>query len=252
MEKKSVNLGFLSNNALKIIAAIAMVCDHLGVLIFPNLIFLRIIGRLAFPIFAFLIAEGAKHTRNKLRHLIVFSSFAAVIQLCYFIFKPSDEMNTLVTFTLSLLMIYALDALKAAIFASTPSKKLIFIRLLLFGGSIALAFALDNLVDLDYGLSGALLPLFPSLFNAPKSESTPSIIKKADNLLVRVGATALGIIALSCDYGGAQFYSLFAIPILLLYSEKRGKLKMKYFFYVFYPLHLVILYGIAILIRYLR
>jgi hypothetical protein len=44
------------------------------------------------------------------------------------------------------------------------------------------------------------------------------------------------------------WYSFIAIPILLLYSGKRGKLKMKYFFYIFYPLHLVLLYGILILI----
>jgi hypothetical protein len=211
---------------------------------------LRIIGRLAFPIFAYLIAEGARHTRNKLRHIIVFASFAVVIQLCYFIFNPSDEMSVMVTFTLSLLMIYAFDALKATIFTQSPSKRRIFLFSLLFIGSISLAFALDHLVDLDYGLSGALLPLFPSIFNAPKSENTPSVIKKADNLIVRVGATAIGVLALSFDYGGAQFFSLLAIPLLLLYSEKRGKLKMKYFFYIFYPMHLVILQGIAILIQY--
>ena len=229
-----------------------MVCDHAGVLIFPDLFFLRIIGRLAFPIFAYLIAEGAKHTRNKLRHFIVFASFAAVIQICYFIFNPSDEMNVLVTFTLSLIMIYALDALKSAIFTSKPSKLRIFVFSLLFIGSVALAFAFDRLVDLDYGLAGALLPVFPSIFTAPKSDSVPTAVKKADNLLVRVGATALGVLALSIDDGGAQFFSFFAIPMLLCYSEKRGKLRMKYFFYVFYPLHLVVLYGIAVLIHYLK
>ena len=252
---KGFKIGIFSNNTLKIIAAIAMVCDHAGMLLFPNVIFLRIIGRLAFPIFAFLVAEGAKYTRNKLRHILIFASFATIIQVGYFIFSPPKslqgaEMSVLVTFTLSLLMIYALDALKSAFFALKPSKRKIALSAL-FIGSIALGAILDRLVDLDYGLSGALLPLFPAIFTAPKSESTPAIFKKADSKLIRVAATSIGILALSINSGGIQFFSLLSIPLLLLYSEKRGKLKLKYFFYVFYPMHLVILYAIRILIKYL-
>ena len=55
---------FLSNNTLKIIAALAMLADHVGYLLFPDVTVLRIIGRLAFPIFAFTIAEGCKYTRK--------------------------------------------------------------------------------------------------------------------------------------------------------------------------------------------
>ena len=60
--------------------------------------------------------------------------------------------------------------------------------------------------------------------------------------------TALGILALAIDDGDIQYYSLFVIPILLLYSGQRGKYKMKYFFYIFYPLHLGILWLIAMLL----
>ena len=63
---------FLSNNALKIIAALAMLADHAGYLLFPDVTVLRIIGRLAFPIFAFTIAEWSrthKPYRGKFPHL---------------------------------------------------------------------------------------------------------------------------------------------------------------------------------------
>ena len=56
---------FLSGNSLKIIAAIAMTVDHIGVVIFPNFAILRIIGRIAFPIFAFMIAEGCRYTKKQ-------------------------------------------------------------------------------------------------------------------------------------------------------------------------------------------
>ena len=247
---KKFKLALFSNNTLKIIAAAAMVCDHVGAFLFPELTFLRMIGRIAFPIFAFLIAEGAKHTKNKLRHIVFFASFAAVVQAGYFIFNPSVEMSVLVTFTLSLLMIYALDGLKAAFFAVKPSKRKIASAAALFLGSLGLAVTFDHFLDLDYGLSGALLPLFPAIFTAPQSDGTPAILKKADTKLVRVSATAIGTLVLCLGFGGIQFYSLLSIPLLLLYSEKRGSLNMKYFLYVFYPLHLVIIYGIGILIKY--
>ena len=59
---------FLSGNMLKVIAAITMTVDHIGVIFFPSSNILRIIGRIAFPIFAFMIAEGCKYTKNKFRY----------------------------------------------------------------------------------------------------------------------------------------------------------------------------------------
>jgi hypothetical protein len=248
MPTSGSKFGFLSNNMLKIIAAIFMVCDHMGVILFPKIEILRIIGRLSFPIFAYLIAEGAKHTKNKLRHFLTMFSFAAVIQIVYFIYDRSLEMSVLVTFTLSLVIIYALDALKSEAFALNVRWQGVLLTSLLFIGSIAFALAMDKTVDLDYGFSGCLLPVLPSLFNIPRTERKTEVFERLDRKLPRILMTSIGILALSFDYGGTQFFSLLTIPLLLLYSEKRGKYNMKYFFYVFYPLHLVILQGIAWLI----
>ena len=54
----------LSGNALKIIATILMVIDNVGYIIFPSVLAFRIIGRISFPIFAFMIANGTKYTKN--------------------------------------------------------------------------------------------------------------------------------------------------------------------------------------------
>ena len=61
----------LTNNQLKIIAMISMLIDHIGVAMFPNVMILRIIGRLAFPIFAYMIAEGCFYTKNKARYFFI-------------------------------------------------------------------------------------------------------------------------------------------------------------------------------------
>ena len=72
------NFAILNGNTLKIIAAIAMLCDHVGLMFFPQVSIFRIIGRLAFPIFAFMIAEGAHYTKRKARYFLTIFSLAAI------------------------------------------------------------------------------------------------------------------------------------------------------------------------------
>ena len=55
----------LTNNQLKIIAMITMLIDHIGIVLFPQIKIFRIIGRFAFPIFAYMLAEGCTNTKNK-------------------------------------------------------------------------------------------------------------------------------------------------------------------------------------------
>jgi hypothetical protein len=76
---------------------------------------------------------------------------------------------------------------------------------------------------------------------------TSATLKKLDNNFVSVLALGIGLLPLINEVGFVQKYSLLALVPLLLYSGKRGKLRMKYFFYIFYPLHLVVLEGIYIL-----
>ena len=59
-----MKFGIFSNNVLKIIACITMLLDHMGFILFPEYPIFRIIGRIAFPIFAFLLAEGCYYTKN--------------------------------------------------------------------------------------------------------------------------------------------------------------------------------------------
>ena len=61
--------GFISGNQLKIIALVAMTWDHMGKQLFPQIGWLQIVGRLAFPIFAYMIAEGCAYTKNRKKYL---------------------------------------------------------------------------------------------------------------------------------------------------------------------------------------
>ena len=92
-----------------------------------------------------------------------------------------------------------------------------------------------------------MLAVFATLFHSDRNGDYDGLLKKLDCVPVNVFSLSVGLLLLALDRGGIQYYALLSIPLLLLYSGKRGKRKMKYFFYIFYPLHLVIIYGIAML-----
>lgn len=237
----------LSGNALKIFAAVTMLIDHIGYILLPQYQILRIIGRLAFPIFAFMIAEGCKYTKNKLRYLLTMLLFAAVCQIVYYLYDGSTKMCVLVTFTLSSLMIFALQKCKKVFF--DPGANLFYKALwvLLFLGSVAVVREFCQFVHVDYGFRGTLVPLAASLFRR-SGENDPNWLKKLDCNAVHVLTTGCALLFLCRSSSYIQYYCLLSLPLLLCYSGKRGKGKMKYFFYIFYPAHLAVLEGISLLL----
>ena len=88
----------LNSNAIKFIAAIAMVIDHVGYMFFDDLIW-RIIGRIAMPLFAFAIAEGCHYTKNRLRYFLSVFLLGAMCQAVYLIFTGDTYLNILLTFS---------------------------------------------------------------------------------------------------------------------------------------------------------
>jgi len=218
--------GFLNGNALKLIAAAAMVLDHAGLMFFPGNDLLRILGRLAFPIFAFMIAEGSKYTRNRGRYFGQLFGLAVLCQIVYYIVDGSMYLSILFTFSLSLLMIFSLQYCK-----EKPSA----FRIGLFLLSIASVWLLNRIFVIDYGFWGCMVPLFAALPHKTRYDSIP----------VNAACLGLGLLILSLVSGGWQLWSLAAVPLLLLYSGKRGRHRMKYFFYIFYPAHLAALQILA-------
>lgn len=234
----------LNGNTLKIIAALSMLIDHIGVILLPDVAILRIIGRIAFPIYAFMIAEGCAYTKNKLRYFLSVFSLGAACQLVYSIYDSSAYMGILITFSLSILVVYAMQYLKNTLFVADGNRIKQCLAVVAFLFAIAGVYFLNEIVPIDYGFWGCMTPAFASLFRKPHA-NTLALWEKLDNQILHVLMLGICLTILSCVSGGVQLYSLLAIPLLLLYSGERGKLKMKYFFYIFYPVHLAILEGIA-------
>ena len=231
METKRKFFPALTGNQLKIIALIAMTGDHVGFQLFPQYEIFRWIGRLAFPIFAYMIAEGAKYTRNRLRYFLQMFGLGAICSVVYYVAMGSLYQCILITFSLSILLIYALDhAIQTRKFENWLLFALSFLAIFFLAEALPLLLE-DTDYGVDYGIWGILTPVFVFLG-----------MKKYQKLL-------LAVIPLTClcFMGGLsmQWFSFAALLLLALYNGKRGKLKMKNLFYVYYPLHLVVIWAIG-------
>jgi hypothetical protein len=227
---------------------VSMIADHVGAMFFPSVVILRIIGRIAFPIFAFMIAEGAQFTRNKIRYFALIFLLGAGSQVVFYILEQSLYMCILITFSISILTIYALQFFKKKLIQGSLIEKIY--SFLIFASCVVLAFFLNKWFEIDYGFWGSMLPVFASVFrfDFSKNVGQEQINRKLDFIPINLLTFAIGLVLVCRAIGGIQYYALLSLIVLFFYSGKRGKLKLKYFFYAFYPTHLAILYGISMLI----
>ncbi len=224
---------FFTGNQLKIIAAVAMVIDHIGSYLLPHLTILRIIGRLAYPIFAFMIAEAFEHTKNRRRYLMRMVAMAAFLQLAYGLVIRSAFQCIFVTFSLSIALCMLSD---------NALKRDNMLHWTLFGlASVAVCLYTTTLPDIfkgtgfavDYGFFGVMLPV--AVFMAKT--------KRAKMFMFTLILCLLWTV-----YGYVQGFALVTVPLIALYNGERGRLKMKNFFYVFYPAHMAAIYMIKLVI----
>ncbi|MBQ5390655.1 MAG: hypothetical protein IIU58_07095 [Clostridia bacterium] len=241
----------MTSNAIKLIACISMLIDHAGVILFPQVQVLRWIGRLAMPLFAFSVAEGALHTSNRKRYFLRMFLLGVGCQLVYAAEQILDGglrsvyLNILFTFSFSMLLCFAYLELEKAL-QSGKTKEMLK-GALLFGGAVAAALLFEIFcmvskrligvsVWIDYGASGILLPLF-------------ALSRKRHPQRILVYAIGLVLFCLyRCENMPYIWVALLDIPILYFYNGERGKRSAKYGFYLFYPLHLAVLYGISMLL----
>ena len=209
-----------------------MLIDHVGLIFFPTVTVLRVLGRLAFPIFAFCIAEGFRHTGNRKRYFLQVFILGALCQIVYFIVDGGMLLGVIVSFSASILLMWAFEGVKNAAAEKKTGA------VLLFAGAVGLACILCSFVEVDYGFWGMMLPLL--LYMGGK--------RPWDFLLFALGLLMLcWELAVSAGFT-VQWFALFSLPILWAYKGERGRYRWKYFFYIFYPTHLAALYLLDMLI----
>lgn len=207
---------------LKIMALVSMIIDHYGAIFHEGVDIYRIIGRLAFPIYCFLLVEGYMHTKNIKKYGIRLFIFALVSEipfdLAFYGKIEFGHQNIFFTLLIGLITIYFLDK-KEGRFKNNKS--------LVLSASILAA----TLLYVDYSFIGIIYILaFYYYKELPKSK--------------RLQKVGLVLLASNLLAGIMQQYSLLALPIIYLYNGELGPKNkvLQMLFYIAYPLHLAIFY----------
>ena len=197
------------------VAALTMLMDHIGAVFFPAVIGFRAIGRLSFPLFAFGIAQGVTYTSDFRKYFLRILMAAAVSQPIYMRLFALTQLNPLFMLAWGALALYF-----------WREEKKVFAGILLLGAYFA---------DMSYGWYGVWTIFFFGFYGMKES-------------LCFYGQVALNVLYGLTTGAWVQILSLFSfgfldgkwrIPLL-------SKRMPRYFFYAFYPLHLLVLWGIKI------
>ena len=226
---QKVNRISVDSFTLKMIAITAMVADHVGYLFFPQIMIFRIVGRLTLPIMAFLITEGYRRTRDVKRYMVRLGIFALISMMPYHLVFQHSYFNMLFDLLFGLITIYVSDML------DKEWKK---------WGVVLFFFIIAFLIGTDGALGASVLVyLFHRYRNNFKKMTCAMVILY---FLQVIGLVIMSIFTNNSNiiHNYTTWIRPFALCSLFLiykYNGKRGK-NIKYFFYVFYPGHLLILY----------
>ena len=243
----------LSASTLKILACVFMLTDHVGMILFPDVELLRIIGRLAYPFFAYFIAEGCRYTRNKLKRFLLVLGLGVLCEGVYFFMMGEPEGGILMNFCFAILLIYQVQACKKALARGKWGVAVLWL-LLLMASAAGIYVFVELVLYVDYGFWGVLIPVWTALPDYKEGEA-PKWLEKLSNRWVKLAFFSFGLLLLCISRGlftNIQSFSLFALPLLALYNGKPGRKGLKYGFYIFYPVHLAVLWVIAALLEWVR
>ena len=221
----------MSSFVLKMIAIISMFIDHIGYAIFGKFSYFNYIGRIAFPIFAFQISEGYVHTKNLKKYFFRLFLFAIISQIPFMLFHSilSTEFSLNIFFTLLLGL--------ACIFIYDKSNY----KILGIIASIAIGI-IAQISHCDYGFYGVAIILIFYIFK-------DNFINASIFFIL---ATAIKYLVPIIKYGFNNVYlylfifTIISAIFLATYNGKKGK-NTKYLLYLFYPIHLLLIYGISLI-----
>lgn len=231
--------GGINGDLLRLLAIISMTIDHTRVAVDGDM-WMKYVGRLAFPVFAFQIAEGFIHTSNLKKYFLRILIFAIVSEIPFNVFCSSEVFfpqyqNVLVTFALS---IVALKLVQMAKKEPAPLK--------IAGAGLSVAFIvfLAEVLHVDYGGAGVVIVVAFYLF---RDFPFAFLAQFATVFIVFVffypGRPVLLGFGDSIFRLPVQAFALFSFVPIWLYNGKKGKKSkiLQYGFYSFYPAHIALL-----------
>ena len=211
----------LNTTALKLIAVISMTIDHTGCILFSEQLWMSYIGRLAFPIYAFLIVQGYIHTHDVKKYLIRLGLFALISEIPFNLMVSGRyfyryNQNVFFTLFIGLVSIMLMDRLSRRLPLQYAFWSLV---------PVALGCGAAYMLDSDYSYMGILMI---AIFYAARFDFPWQVI-------------SVGLIQFCMD--GNQWFAVTAFVPLALYNGKKGpgNKAVQWMFYLYYPLHLLVL-----------
>lgn len=206
---------------LKLIATVTMLIDHLGAVIFKDYEIFRIVGRISFPIFCFLLVEGFFYTKNVYKYLGRLLLFAVISEplydrLFYGEWIYAKRGNVYITLVVGLIFMMICSKMNNMV-----EKSIVFVVFLMCA----------SYIPMDYGMYGiAMIGGFYLLRD-----------RRISNIIYQ-GLINVWIMR------GIQAYGIIGATLTTFYNGKKGCSRFKYAFYILYPLHL----GILLIIQFLK
>ncbi len=236
-----IPFGGLTSNMLRILAMAFMICDHLWAKVVPGNDWMTYVGRMTFPIFAFMISEGFIHTSNLKKYISRLLIFALISEIPFNLFYGGSwfypyHQNVMFTLLFGLLAIMLIDKAKKNRDAKTIIKSALLVILLGIASFIGFV---------DYGFWGFLIIIMFYLFRdfpfAWLAQLAAMIIINCE--LFEGQFIIVDLFGKSFEFA-TQGFAVFSLIPIWLYGGRKGKSSkiMQYGFYAFYPLHMIIIY----------
>jgi hypothetical protein len=197
------------------IAMISMLIDHIGVIFYPGNDILRIIGRLAFPLYCWFLVQGYQYTRSHKNYMLRLAMLAIISQVPFTLAFGEYALNVIVTLLLGLIALYAYDRIQG-------DMKMV---------AVLMIMAVSVIVPMDYGIYGILL-----IF----------IYRFAKGWKMVAGHLLLNLLYLLVYGTGAwiQMFSILATLLIVYPLPFRKEWIPRWFYRAFYPAHLIVIYAI--------
>ena len=239
----------LTSNTLKIIAIITMLIDHIGYYLYPNLnsetyVLFRTIGRIAMPLFTFLIVQGFLHTKNLIKYIYRIFLLGLITQICISILSyinisyfPNYE-ATLYNY-LNILFSYGLSLIILDVLYNTKIKK--YIKIIIS----ALILILYFILPFDYGIRIPFIMI--GLCFIEKLCPKNTFLDKTKYLSLILVIFVLSLILVENSVVN-KYSMLLSLIFIAFYNGEKGNNNkfVKYSFYAFFPIHHTILYLIGL------
>jgi len=236
-----------ATSLIKIVAMLTMLCDHSGKMLFPQYPVMRMIGRLAFPIYAYCIAAGCVYTRDHLKYLKRIVLTALISQPLYAVgMAHTNAAMFAVPFSenpVKAALVFYLESWRTPSILATLAFGVAILwalrnrQIVLLGGLFILTWRIQS--NLDYGIRGIGLIVLFYVFIQKWWVSLPIVAAYMIWWGLRGSAYALSGFGVTITYG-LQMFAIFALPFIYIHMHTKVRLN-KWVAYLFYPGHLVLI-----------